>query len=273
LCGAGIGKDPYSTIGRERELNPMLRYRDADEFVRAVLADLPETPAYFARMKRVNREGAPLRGLAERSIAVPKLKAGAAAALAADGALIVDLRADDTFAGEHPAGALNFPFGPKIGYWAGWILGPDVPLVLFADDPAQANEAALQLARVGLDRVEGFVDGGIAAWRSACLPTATLDRIPAEEVRAALARHDPIHIVDVRTEKEWNAGHIDGASHIPLGELPARIGDIPLDVTVATICEGGYRSSIASSFLQREGVAHAANIVGGMSAYRNVEVT
>jgi hydroxyacylglutathione hydrolase len=185
----------------------------------------------------------------------------------------VDLRANEVFAGEHPTGAVNFPFGPKIGYWAGWILAPDVPLVLFADQAAQASEVAMQLARVGLDRVEGFVDGGIAAWRSACLPTATLDRIPAAELRAALVRHDPIRIVDVRTEKEWSAGHIEGAIHIPLGELPARIGDIPVDGTVATICEGGYRSSVASSFLQREGVSHAANIVGGMTDYRNIEVT
>jgi hydroxyacylglutathione hydrolase len=273
LCGAGIGKEPHSTIGRERELNPMLRHRDRGAFVAAVLADLPETPAYFARMKRINREGPPLLGLLEDKRAVPGLRPAAAAALIADGALLLDLRSGEAFAEEHPAGALNFAFGPKIGYWAGWILPASSPIVLLAEQPAHAREAALQLLRVGLDRVEGVVDGGLVAWRGAALPTASAPRMSAVELRSAIARRDPLTIVDVRTVKEWKGGHIDGAINIPLGELPDRVGEVPAGKPVATICEGGYRSSLAASYLEREGILDITNVAGGMTAFREVEAT
>lgn len=268
LCGAGIGKDPYSTIGRERALNPMLRHRDAETFVSAVLADLPETPAYFARMKRINREGPPIVGLLTERPPLPPLKPAAAAALVADGAVLLDLRTAEAFAAEHPAGALHFAFGPKVGYWAGWILPPDLPLVLLADQPGHAREAAIQLLRVGLDRVEGVVDGGIGAWRGAALPTASLERLPGAELHKAIARRDPMAIVDVRTAKEWTAGHIDGAINIPLGELPDRIAELPADRPLVTICEAGYRSSLASSLLEREGFPRVVNVAGGMTAFR-----
>src|SRR5204863_10115647 len=94
LCGAGIGHDPSSTIGREARQNPMLQYADRDAFIAAVVADLPARPPYFARMKRVNQEGPPLLGLAREGDGVrrlPAIRPAAAAVLAADGAIVVDL--------------------------------------------------------------------------------------------------------------------------------------------------------------------------------------
>jgi hydroxyacylglutathione hydrolase len=273
LCGAGIGKEPYSTIGRERNHNPMLRYEDADTFANAVLSDLPETPPYFVRMKRINREGPALRGLVADPPPPPALRPAAAAMLVADGAVLLDLRPGEAFAAEHPAGALNFAYGPKIGYWAGWILPPDSPIILLADQPAHAREAMLQLLRVGIDRVEGFVEGGIAGWRGATLPTASTSRLSAADLRTALAHRDEVRILDVRTVKEWKEGHIDGAMNIPLGELSERIADLPADKTIVTICEAGYRSSLAASILEREGIPQVANVTGGMNAYRALEAT
>src|SRR4029077_11995988 len=135
LCGAGIGKEPTTTIARERAQNAMLQYEDRDRFVRAVLADIPGTPPYFARMKRVNAAGPPLVDPARK---LPALRPGADAALAADGALILDLRSAEAFATGHPYGAINLGYGSKIGYWAGWVVAPDDPLILLADEPAQA---------------------------------------------------------------------------------------------------------------------------------------
>jgi len=187
--------------------------------------------------------------------------------------VVLDLRAGDAFAAEHPAGALNYAFGPKIGYWAGWVLPADSPIVLLADQPAHAREAMLQLLRVGIDRVEGFIDGGIGGWRGAMLPTASTSRLSAAELRTAVARRDELRILDVRSAKEWKEGHIDGAINIPVGELSERIAEVPADKTIVTICEGGYRSSLASSILEREGIPQVANVAGGMNAYRALEAT
>jgi hydroxyacylglutathione hydrolase len=272
LCGTGIGKEPFTTIGHERRLNPLLQCATREEFVTAVLADLPETPSYFARMKRVNRQGPALLGLFDRGRPLPGIRPAAAAALTADGALLLDLRDQATFASGHPAGALNVAFGPKIGYWAGWLLPEDTPIILLADEHGHASEAAVQLLRVGLDRVEGWVEGGFAAWSAAGLPVATFDRLSAADLRATLATHEPVTLLDVRSTKEWSHDHIQGSINIPLGELPDRFEELSRDAHVATICEGGYRSSLAASLLAREGYLHVLNVAGGMAAYREQEI-
>src|SRR3954468_17950459 len=224
LCGAGIGKEPSSTIGRERAQNAMLQYDDRDRFVHAVLADVPPTPPYFARMKLLTAAGAPPVDFARK---LPALRPAAAAALAADGALILDLRASSMFLAGHPYGALNFGYGSKIGYWAGWVIPPDAPLIILADEPAHAQEAAVQLLRVGLDRVEGTIAGGFEAWVGAGLPVAEIATMSPAELRRAVERGTPMQVVDVRTPAEWNAAHIDGALNIPVGEIPDRADELP----------------------------------------------
>jgi hydroxyacylglutathione hydrolase len=279
LCGAGIGKEPSSTIAVERRQNAMLQYDDREAFVGAVLADIPGTPPYFARMKRVNTAGPallkdlPSVALAKEGVSagrLPSIRPAAAAALSADGALILDLRPGAAFAQGHPDGALNLAHGSKVGYWAGWVVPPDDPLLLLADEPAHAQEAAVQLLRVGLDRIVGTIAGGFEAWIGAGLPVAQIDQMSAAELRSALTQDD-VRVVDVRTAQEWRSGHIDGSINIPVGEIPARARELPGDTAIATICEGGYRSSLAASLFAHEGIPRLFNVVGGMTAYRALE--
>ena len=265
LCGAGIGKEPSTTIARERHQNAMLRYTDRAAFVAALLADTPPTPPYFSRMKQVNAAGPPIVDPSRR---LPSIRPAAAAALAADGAVIIDLRPAAAFAEAHPYGALNIGYGSKVGYWAGWVVAPDVPLILLTDDPAQAQEAFVQLLRVGLDRVEGVVAGGFEAWTAASLPIADVQLMSAEEFKRAVERDESMQIVDVRTPHEWHTGHVDGSVNIPVGEIPERAGNLPTDALIVTICEAGYRSSLAASLLAQEGIARVASVTGGMAAYR-----
>ncbi|HET7617180.1 MAG TPA: rhodanese-like domain-containing protein [Vicinamibacterales bacterium] len=269
LCGAGIGSDPHSTIGRERRVNPMLRHPSRETFVAAVLADLPDTPPYFKRMKRINREGPPVLGLASSTFTVHALPPAAAAALVADGALVIDLRPASAFAKAHPSGAVNLGFGSKVGYWAGWVVPPDVPLILLADDPAHVPAAAVQLLRVGLDRIEGAIAGGFSAWSGAGLPVSSIEQVEAGDL--ASSTPDALQIIDVRTAREWRSGHIDGSINIPVGELPDRLDEVPREGRLAVICEGGYRSALGASLLAREGFMDILNVTGGMAAHRALQ--
>jgi hydroxyacylglutathione hydrolase len=203
---------------------------------------------------------------------LPSIRPAAAAALSADGALVLDLRSAEAFAEGHPDGALNMAFGPKVGYWAGWVVPPDVPLLLLADEPSQAQEAFVQLLRVGLDRVEGTI-AGFDGWIGAGLPVARIERISAAQLHAAIERLEPLRILDVRNRREWCAGHVEGAINIPVGELPARMRELEGKGPIATICESGYRSSLAASLLAHEGFPQVINVVGGMAAYRAPEAT
>lgn len=271
LCGAGIGKEPHSTIGQERRFNPMLQHASRDTFVAAVLGDLPETPAYFPRMKRINREGPPLCNLAEGYPPLRDLTPQEAAALAAGGAWIVDLRSSEEFGSGHPASAVHIGFGSKVGYWAGWILPGDARIVLISSSATHGQQAQPQLLRVGLDRIEGFIAGGYDAWKSAELPIRWVPQIDVEQLQSRLrSESEPLLLLDVRTPKEFAAGHVDGAMNVPVGEVN-RIGALSHEATVATMCEGGYRSSLASSLLLRAGFPSVVNVSGGMSAYRATE--
>ena len=270
LCGAGITNAPFTTIGQERRFNKMLQHHDRDEFVAAVLADLPETPPYFPRMKQLNQEGPPLLGLVNGYRGPAAISASATVAAIKSGALLIDLRATPAFAERHPLGALNLQYGSKVGYWAGFVLPSDARVVLLASDERQAQDAARQLMRVGVSRIDGYLAGGMHAWEAAGLPTATVGMTTAQELHASVDRRTSPLIVDVRTTREWDAGHIEGAVHIPLGELAARATEIPRTRPVATICEAGYRSALAASVLARAGIDDVATVTGGMAAWRQL---
>ena len=270
LCGAGITNAPFTTIGQERQSNKMLQHHDREAFVRAVLADLPETPPYFPRMKKLNQEGPPLLGLVNGYGGPAAISASATAAAIKNGALLIDLRTAQAFAERHPLGALNLAYGPKVGYWGGFVLPSDARVVLLAADERQAQDTARQLMRIGVSRIDGYLAGGMHAWDAAALPTAGIGLITAQNLHAALGRGTSPLVVDVRTTREWNAGHIEGAIHIPLGELPARASEIPRSRPVATICEAGYRSALAASMLTRVGVDDVTSVTGGMAAWRQL---
>ncbi len=268
LCGTGIGGEPHSTIGRERLSNPMLKYRSREEFVEVVLADLPETPAYFKRMKSVNQHGARLLHLAEGFAGVRTIPPSTAHDAVRNGAVLIDLRPADAFCAEHAEAAINIAFGPGVGYWAAWVVPAELPVVLMGASEGEAAEVGRQLLRVGLDSVAGFVEGGLGGWRAAGLPLATLPQIDAGELHQRLARGERITIVDVRTPHEWRGGHIEGSRHVPVGQIPGRAHELQHDGLLVTICEGGYRSSLAASLLARAGLPAVANVTGGMAAYR-----
>ena len=273
LCGAGIGSEEFTTIGQEKRFNPMLQHASKEAFVAAVLADLPDTPPYFPRMKKMNQEGPPLLGLVNGYRGPAAISPGSAATAIRSGALLLDLRGASTFAAAHPLGALNLTFGKKVGYWAGYVLPSDARVVLLAADQREAAEAARQLMRVGVSRIDGYINGGFEAWRDAGLPTASYPVTNVQDLHRDLTGAQPPLVVDVRTPREWRHEHIEGAVHIPLGDLARRASELPRDRTIATICEGGYRSSLAASVLARAGIDRLVNVTGGMGAWRALQPT
>ena len=125
-----------------------------------------------------------------------------------------------------------------------------------------------QLLRVGFDRIEGYIAGGIDAWRAAGLPISQMPQITVRQLRERLERDEDLAVVDVRTASEWVNGHVEGAIHVPVGDISTSAATLDSHGSVATICEGGYRSLLAASLLARAGLPNVVNVVGGMTAYR-----
>jgi glyoxylase-like metal-dependent hydrolase (beta-lactamase superfamily II)/rhodanese-related sulfurtransferase len=258
LCGRNISKDTWSTIGRERAMNAALKPMSREAFIAEVTRDVPETPIYYLYSRDLNKAGPALD--AERPMP-PMLAPREFAAAMERGAVSLDTRPGVAFAASHPAGALNVPLDGQYASWVGTLLKPDQPLLLIAD-PDRIEEAVMRLARIGYELVIGVLEGGAERWRAEGLPVGTTAQVPVESL-ASGARN----VLDVRRAREWETFHLAGAKHLPLAQLQERLGELDRGVEWVVMCASGYRSSIASSVLQRAGFSRVANGVGGMDAY------
>jgi len=259
-CGKALGALPQSTIGYERVSNWGFTTLDETAFVNEVLAGQPEPPAYFAEMKRINRDGPPLlRGWPQPERLEPPMLSR----VLADGGIVVDTRAADAFADGHVPGTLNIPLGKTFSTWAGWLLPYDRASHLIAASQGDAARAAREMAKIGLDHVDGwFPAEALAAWSVSGAPVERVAQTSAKAV-AARVKSGEVTVVDVRNASEWSHGHVPGALHIPVGHLAERFGEIPRDRPVVVQCQGGTRSAIAASVLLAHGVRDVINLRGG----------
>lgn len=261
-CGKGLGAIPSSTVGYEKLFNPALQYHDEEEFVKYILADQPEAPKYFAVMKRVNKEGPKVLGALESP---PQLPAQRLAAALDDGT-VVDLSSSSSYAAGHARGTVNIPVGMLAG-WAGWLLDYYKPVYLVAEGN-QIAEAVRVLNKIGVDKIKGVFCG--EELDKAGLKTETYPNAKPEELSEQIAA-GKVSVVDVRSQGEWDAGHIPGAIHHFLGRLADNIDDIDRSTPVVTQCLGGARSAIAASILANAGF-NVINMGGGFDAWRNANL-
>ncbi|HEX5004587.1 MAG TPA: MBL fold metallo-hydrolase [Gemmatimonadales bacterium] len=266
-CGKGMSAVPQSTVGYEKRFNWALGAATEAEFVAQVLADQPEPPKYFAEMKRLNRDGPPLLGEIKRP---PRLTPDRLPALLAEGATVVDARPSAQYAARHVPGTIHIPLGRSFTTWAGWLLSYDAPfyLLVSGDSPDRLDKALYDLALIGLDGAAGWFGGdAITAWGDGGRAYAATAAMTPEEL---LSRHETgeVAVVDVRGLAEWNAGHLTGVDHVPLGYLLDQIGTIPTDRPVVLHCQGGGRSLIAASLLESRGVTDVINLTGGFGAWQ-----
>jgi glyoxylase-like metal-dependent hydrolase (beta-lactamase superfamily II)/rhodanese-related sulfurtransferase len=264
LCGRNISSETSSTIGEQRRTNYALRPMPREEFVAMMTADLPEAPAYFGRDAALNREGpAALSSLPPPSSLTPK----DVREKTAGGAVLLDTRPSREYGAAHVPGALNIGLGGQFASWAGTLMPLETPIVLAAEDPERLDEARTRLARVGLETVPGYLEGGVEAWERAGLPLAKTEQIDVAELKERLAEDPSLQVLDVRRPPEYASGHIERAVSVPLGELAKRAASLDPSRPVAVICASGYRSSTATSLLERLGFPRATNVVGGMNAW------
>ena len=261
LCGRNISADRSSTIGRERRTNYALQPMEREQFVEMMTRDLPPRPEYFQRDVDVNRHGAPtLESLPPLAV----LPAKEVAARQQEGAIVLDTRPPTSYAAGHVPGSLQIGLGGQFAAWAGTTIGLDRDVILVAEDPQAAEESRLRLSRVGIDRVQGALQDGIAGWATAGLPLSMTPHIAVRDLHEHLA---DFIVIDVRARSEFDAGHIVGAHLHPLTTLRATMSSLDPAATLAVHCKGGYRSTIACSMLEGAGFTRVMNVAGGFDAW------
>jgi glyoxylase-like metal-dependent hydrolase (beta-lactamase superfamily II) len=265
LCGRQMSSERSSTIGKEKATNYALRPKNRDEFVKLLTAELPERPGYFALDVEINRAGAPaLQELAP----LPALQPAEVMARRDKGAIILDTRSGADFGAAHIPGSIQVGLAGQYASWAAIVLGIEKEMVLVAEDREKVAESRMRLARVGIEKVIGYLADGIAGWSRAGLPIEETSQVSVEQLQTLMREDgDKIQVVDVRRPAEWQAGHVGTARHKPLDKLMSDLGDLDKSRPMAVYCKSGYRSAIAASLLQRAGFTQVMNVTGGFDAW------
>ena len=265
LCGRAMGAMRTSTIGYEKKYNSALRIKDKKKFITSLTTNMPPAPDHFSRCSAVNGKGPAL----VEKLPIPAMLEAPAfkKAISRRKTIVLDCRSTSAFGGGHVPGSCHIDFGSNFSTFAGWLLPPDMQILLVTETACQAFEATVQLHRVGHDRVIGFLDGGIYEWGKAGFSVDTVPQISVEQLQTQLKNLERFTLLDVRTAREFETGQIEGAVNITLPDLRTRFSELDTAMPIIVICNTGHRSSMATSLLRQHGIKHVLNVVGGTTAW------
>jgi hydroxyacylglutathione hydrolase len=245
-CGKALGAVPDSTVGYEVRFSSPFKYMNhVDNFVDFILDGQPEPPLYFARMKKVNRDGINVLG------ELPKpVKMTAEEVATAKDAVILDSRLRADFMKAHLKGSYNAPFDKSYNTTAGSYILPEEK-VLLVIDTHQVEAAVRDLVRVGIDNIVGYVT--LAEFQ------AYLEKNNA--VKTTVVKFDDLkayqekgyQVLDVRKKTEYDIEHVEGAINIAHVRVPRRLAELDKNTKYIVHCQAGGRAAAAVSFLDAKG--------------------
>lgn len=270
-CGKNLGPETYSTIGEQKKTNYALQQQSKEDFIKAVTDGLATPPQYFPINAMINKEGYESldvvlkKGMQPLSIAAFKEKAEQ------DGVIILDTRNSAVFTAGFVPGTISIGLDGRFAEWAGSLLPFDKPFILVTEKDKE-RETIVRLARVGYDKIEGYLDGGFEAWQKAGEPVDMVVDVEPDELAMDIPFDQNLVIVDVRKQTEYADGHVKDAINIPLVDLmdPGSMSDLDEKHNIYVHCAGGYRSVIASSLLKRQGIHNLRNVVGGFGKIKEM---
>lgn len=264
FCTAAVpSMDRTTTVGQEQAHNPALAAPDEEAFVHERLTGLLAYPAYYAHMAPLNRQGP---ALLARLPGLPALPPEQVARRMHDGAWLVDARNRTLFAQAHVPGSVNIELDSTFGTYVGWTVPFNSSLILMLPEPlgASAEHAVTQLIRIGYDKLEGYVAGGVDAWRADGRSVRAYQTATVDDLCHAYLEGRPLQVLDVRQPAEFREGHVPGSLNLFVGDLPQRVQEVPTNKELWVACASGYRAAIAASLLDRAGLPVRLVAQGGV---------
>ncbi|MGH1504048.1 MAG: MBL fold metallo-hydrolase [Acidimicrobiales bacterium] len=262
-CGKNLSTETVSTIGEQKADNYALLAPDKKTFIDLVTEGQPPAPEYFVYDAVLNRKD---RELLDEHEAPDALDLAALDAAVAAGAMVIDGRDAEEFARGHLQGSVNVGLAGRYAEYAGSVIPHDVDIVLVVD-PGFELEAKNRLARIGFDRVVGFLEQPLAVMADHPDRVGRASRLTVAELKRRMVDLPDLQLVDIRNAGEVVSGTIEGASLLPVGQLPGRVDELDPDRPTVVFCAGGYRSSVAASVLRSEGFDDVSDLLGGFGAW------
>jgi len=267
-CGKSLGPEKQSTIGIQKQMNYALREMRKEDFIKELTEGLTPPPAYFFSDAMINKQGyAAIDGVMKNNM--KPLSVDEFENEVARGAVILDTRIPDDFHNGFIPGSINIGLNGMFAIWAGTILDINIPLVLVCD-PGKEEEAVMRLARVGYEKVNGYLTGGFESWKKEGKPEDTINSIDAKEFAKRVS--EGVKVLDVRKISEAELGHVKDATVIPLAELEENYDALSPETPMIIHCAGGYRSMIAASLMKRNGFKDVTNVLGGWGKIKDTNV-
>ena len=262
VCGEEIADHPITTLGYEKRTNhPLTQGRKI--FVSRRAAESPYFPPYFRQMEKFNRDGAPIL---HRLPELQRLSIQKVNNLRKSGCQIVDIRSPTSFGAGHIPGSISI-WREGLPSFMGWFLDYQNPIVIVDDFNLELDRVSRHFTRLGYDNVAGILSGGFPAWTKAAQDIGTVPTCSVQQLKDRLEKEKPF-LLDVRDIKNWHEfGHIPGAHHIFVGELPHHLDEIPKKEPIVVYCDAGYKGSLASSLLAIKKYSNLTNLLGGMTAW------
>jgi hydroxyacylglutathione hydrolase len=265
-CGDSMASREFSTLGHERLHNPVLQKTDRESFIDFKVHEHHYLPPYFKKMEQYNQFGSPpLHSLPQP---VP-MHAKDVKKAQTNGAMLLDLRSPEAYAGAFIPGSLAMPL-EMISAYAGYLLDYDTDIILIPETREQIPAAVAHLIRIGYDRLAGYLKGGMHSWETEGLQYDRIGAVHAAGIGQRLQNNENLTLLDVRKISEYKQSRLAGATHIFLGELPDRIDELDPDKPIITFCGSGMRAIIAASILKQNGFTRVEDSLGSMRACKSV---
>ena len=262
VCGSHMAQREESTLGYERENNRILQMTDRDEFIEYKVNEHHYMPPYFSMMEKYNLEGPPpLNSVREPG----PMGADEFDEAISDGMFVLDIRSPEAFGGAHIHNSISIPIGMLPAY-GGYLLPYDRPIGLVVESVDQAERAITDLHRIGYDDISGYLKEGMQRWEIEGRNFEGTPQVYIGEISRRLTEGEEFTLLDVRSKREWEAGHLMGATHLYAGHLEDNLDEIPDERPITTFCGSGHRAIIAASILQKHGFEQVENCLGSMRA-------
>ncbi|WP_086637370.1 MBL fold metallo-hydrolase [Methanonatronarchaeum thermophilum] len=257
-CGASISERDWTTIGIEKQRNPMLQVEDKDEFIDKASRMLKKPP-YFSRMEEINLNPPVLKRLP-----TPTPLGSKEFRERLNGSQILDTRSELEFGSAHIDGSLSI-MSNNVSRFAGWFLNYEEPVLLVTKDVCSDVE---KLVRLGFDNIQGYLAGGVLDWHTSGFLTESIDTLTVHELCRLIDTGDVEYILDVRSQGELKSkGVIEDSIHTELEELPNNLNRVPKDGEVFIFCGSGIRSMTAASILKKNGFSKLNVVLGGLAGW------